>query len=69
MPAAALCARLPREAWQLTWLAFGVQTRAIQAKMVAEMGKQQEDVWELRIKPPFSLYQAFGMAVASIYKT
>jgi|EP01043_Picozoa_sp_COSAG02_P020515 hypothetical protein len=37
--------------------------------MVAEMGKQQEDVWELRIKPPFSLYQAFGMAVASIYKT
>jgi hypothetical protein len=57
------------EALQLSWFAPSVQIRSIQAKMVTEMGKKQDDVWELRVKPPFSLYQAFGMAVASIYKT
>jgi|EP01046_Picozoa_sp_COSAG06_P049111 hypothetical protein len=37
--------------------------------MVVEMGKRQDELWELRVKPPFSEYQAFGMAVASIDKT
>ena len=43
--------------------------RAIQATMAIELGKKQDDLWDMRVKPPFSLYQAFGMAVASIYAT
>lgn len=41
----------------------------IQATMVVELGKKQEDLWDVRVKPPYSLYQAFGLAVASIYAT
>ena len=31
--------------------------------------RHKDELWELRVKPPFSEYQAFGMAVASIDKT
>ena len=34
-----------------------------------EMGKRLDDEWDLRVRAPFSIYQAFGMAVAACYGT
>jgi hypothetical protein len=34
-----------------------------------EMGKRLDDEWDLRVRAPFSIYQAFGLAVAACYGT
>ena len=34
-----------------------------------EMGKRLDDEWDLRVRAPFSVFQAFGMAVAACYGT
>ena len=34
-----------------------------------EMGKRLDDEWDMRVRHPFSIYQAFGMAVAACYGT
>ncbi len=34
-----------------------------------EMGKRLDDEWDLRVRAPFSIYQAFGMAVTACYGT
>ena len=39
------------------------------SKTVIEMGKTKDNEWELKLAPPFSLFQAFGMAVAAITAT
>jgi hypothetical protein len=31
-----------------------------------QMGKRMDDEWNMRVGPPFSLYQAFGMAVCAV---
>ena len=39
------------------------------SKTVIEMGKTKDNEWELKLSPPFSVFQAFGMAVAAITAT
>ena len=45
------------------------QQQQQQPVAAVEMGKRFDDEWDMRVRHPFSIYQAFGMAVAACYGT